>query len=50
VAADPTRPRRDLQADVFIGAAQGVGVLLMASLCPDAWSLPYQHITVPLND
>ena len=49
-AADPTRPRRELQADVFIGAAQGVGVLLMASLYPDAWSLPYQHMTVPLND
>lgn len=48
--ADPTRPRRELQADVFIGAAQGVGVLLMASIYPDAWTLPYQHITVPLND
>ena len=48
--ADPTRPHRELRADVFIGAAQGVGVLLMASLYPDAWSLPYQHITVPLND
>ena len=48
--ADPKRPRRELQADVFIGAAQGVGVLLVASLCPDAWSLPYQHFTVPLND
>ena len=48
--ADPTRPRRELQADVFIGAAQGVGVLLMASIYPDAWALPYQHITVPMND
>ena len=48
--ADPTRPHRELRADVFIGAAQGVGVLLMASLYPDAWTLPYQHITVPLND
>ena len=48
--ADPMRPRRELQADVFIGAAQGVGVLLMASIYPDAWTLPYQHITVPLND
>ena len=48
--ADPTRPHRELRADVFIGAAQGVGVLLMASLNPDAWTLPYQHITVPLND
>lgn len=47
--AEPTRPRRELQADVFIGAAQGIGVLLMASIYPDAWALPHQHITVPLN-
>ena len=47
--AEPTRPRRELQADVFIGAAQGIGVLLMASIHPDAWALPYQHITIPLN-
>ncbi|MFM9135253.1 MAG: helix-turn-helix domain-containing protein [bacterium] len=47
--ADATRSRPDLQAEVFVGVAQGVGVLLMASVYPDAWKLPYQHITIPLN-
>lgn len=48
--ADPSRSRQEWEAFNFIGAAQGVGTLLLASCCPDAWTLPYQVMTIPLND
>ena len=48
--ADPSRSREQWEAFNFIGAAQGVGTMLLASCCPDAWTLPYQVMTVPLND
>ena len=49
LAAEPTRSRKEMQADIFISAAQGIGVLLVADCCPSAWELPYQHVTEPLN-
>ena len=48
--SDPSRSRQEWAAYNFIGAAQGVGTMLLASCCPDAWTLPYQVMTVPLND
>lgn len=50
VQADPSRTRVEWEAFNFIGAAQGVGTMLLASCCPDAWTLPYQVMTIPLND
>ena len=48
--SDPSRSRQEWAAYNFIGAAQGVGTMLLASCSPDAWTLPYQVMTVPLND
>ena len=48
--ADPSRTREMWEAFNFIGAAQGVGTLLLASCCPVAWTLPDQAMTVPLNE
>lgn len=50
VESDPSRSREEWEAYNFVGAAQGVGTMLLASCCPGAWTLPYQHMTVPLND
>lgn len=48
--SDHSRSLRQWEAFNFIGASQGVGVMLLASCCPEAWTLPYQVMTVPLND
>ena len=50
VESDPSRSREEWEAYNFVGAAQGVGTMLLAECCPGAWTLPYQHMTVPLND
>ena len=47
--ADPTRPADEVRAEFFIGVAQGIGILLVADVDPHAWELPYQNMTVPLN-
>jgi AcrR family transcriptional regulator len=49
IEAEPERPVDELRAQIFIDVAQGIGVLLMPVCYPDAWTLPYQHMTVPLN-
>jgi AcrR family transcriptional regulator len=48
-AAEPTRPAEEVRAEFFIGVSQGIGLLLVANCYPPAWELPYQHMTVPLN-
>ena len=47
--ADPDRPTEEIRADIFIQVAQGIGILLVADVDPHAWELPYQNMTVPLN-
>lgn len=50
LASDPSRSQHEWEAYNFVGAAQGVGTMLLASCCPVAWTLPYQVMTIPLND
>lgn len=47
---NPSMSAKQWEARIFIEGARGVGALLMPSIYPDAWTLPYQHMTVPLND
>lgn len=49
VASDPTRSPAQWQATLFVAAAQGVGTMLLGSCYNQAWTLPYQVITVPLS-
>ena len=49
VATDPTRSREQWQATLFVAAAQGVGTMLLGSCYDQAWTLPYQVMTVPLH-
>ena len=49
VASDPTRSPEQWQATLFVAAAQGIGTMLLGSCYDQAWTLPYQVITVPLS-
>lgn len=49
MAADPTRSPEQWQANLFVAAAHGVGLMLLGSCHDQAWKLPYQVMTVPLH-
>lgn len=46
--ATPSRTPAEAEAMAFMSLAGGIGVLLLATLCPEAWRLPFDVITVPL--
>ena len=48
--SDPTRTPEQWQATLFVAAAQGIGTMLLGSCYDQAWTLPYQVMTIPLND
>ena len=48
--SDPTRTPEQWQATLFVAAAQGIGTMLLGSCYDQAWTLPYQVMTVPLHD
>ena len=48
--SDPTRTPEQWQATLFVAAAQGIGTMLLGSCYDQAWTLPYQVVTVPLHD
>jgi hypothetical protein len=38
------------EAAAFVEQALGIGILVLATVQPDAWSLPWDVVTVPLSD
>lgn len=49
MAADSTRSPEEWQANLFVAAGQGVGLMLLGSCYDRAWTLPYQVLTIPLH-
>ncbi|MBU6246098.1 MAG: TetR family transcriptional regulator, partial [Actinomycetales bacterium] len=49
-AADPDWERGTSAAHLHMSVALGLGVTALPLLAPDAWQLPFQHVTIPLSD
>ena len=50
IAADPAWAPANSPADLHVSIALGFGLSLLPVLHPEAWSLPYDVVTIPLAD
>lgn len=50
MAADPAWAPANSSADLHVSTAVGLGSAMLPVLAPDAWSLPYDVITIPIAE